>query len=77
MTAVNDAPVATADTVTTLEDADLTFGVTGNDSDVDGDLMTVTGFSVGGTGYAAESIATIAGQGTLILNENGTFIFTP
>jgi hypothetical protein len=38
---VNDAPVAEDDDATTQEDTAVTIGVLGNDSDVDGDSLTV------------------------------------
>ena len=44
VTAVNDNPVANADTATTAEDVALNnINVLGNDTDVDGDTLSVTG----------------------------------
>ncbi|WP_194163481.1 tandem-95 repeat protein [Mycolicibacterium sp. P1-5] len=62
VTPVNDAPVAGSDTVTTAEDTAV--GVTavtllGNDSDADGDTLTVTGVSSGTHGTAVLSGATV------------------
>ncbi|MEQ8319104.1 MAG: cadherin-like domain-containing protein, partial [Rhodospirillales bacterium] len=48
--AVNDAPVAVADTLNTFLDTPLTIQsieLTGNDTDVDGDALTVTSVSAG------------------------------
>ncbi len=79
----NRAPVATDDAPTTPEDTPITFGVTSNDSDADGDSMTVTGFSVINDSaiYREGQTATIAGKGTLTLTRNPddtfTFTFTP
>src|SRR5205085_1996159 len=42
VTAVNDAPVAVNDTATTAEDTAVSIAVLGNDSDLDGDTLTVT-----------------------------------
>ena len=42
ITAVNDAPVATADSQTTNEDTLVNLNVLSNDSDVDGDTLTVS-----------------------------------
>src|SRR4029450_12009266 len=67
VTAVNDAPVATADTYIAAEDTPLTVaapGVLGNDSDPDHDTLT----------SALESGPT---HGTLVLNANGSFSYTP
>src|SRR5262249_30500662 len=63
---VNDAPVAGADTVAGTEDTPLVIApatLLGNDSDVDGDSLTIT--SVQG-----------ATHGTVALS-NGNIVFTP
>ena len=77
VTPVNDAPVARADTVSGTEDTPVSGNVLANDSDVDGDALAVTQFSIGGTTYAAGSTATLAGIGTLVINANGSYSFTP
>ena len=41
VTAVNDAPAAVDDTATTAEDTAVSIAVLANDSDVDGDTLTV------------------------------------
>ena len=41
VTAVNDAPVAVNDTATTAEDTPVSIAVLANDTDVDGDTLTV------------------------------------
>ena len=67
VTAVNDAPVANADTLATTEDTAVTYTaaqLVGNDTDVDGDTLTIASVS-SGTG------------GTAVLNANGTVTFTP
>jgi VCBS repeat-containing protein len=67
ITAVNDAPVAADDAYTTAEDTALTVaapGVLGNDSDPDGDSLS----AVAGSGPS---------HGTLTLNANGSFVYTP
>ena len=61
----NDAPVVGNDSVSTTEDAAVTFGVLGNDHDIDtGDTLTVTSF-------------TNPAHGNLVLNNNGTFTYRP
>ena len=83
VTPVNDAPVAGDDTRTTAEDTTLTVpaatGVLANDTDVDGDTLSVTQFTVAGvTGsFTAGNTATIAGVGTLRINADGSYVFTP
>ena len=65
--AVNDAPVAVLDSAETDEDTPLTILVSdllANDSDVDGDMLSIT----------AVSNST---NGTAVLNNDGTITFTP
>ncbi|MCK7554402.1 cadherin-like domain-containing protein [Chitinophaga sedimenti] len=64
---VNDAPVADGDIYTVLEDNTLTVpaaGVLTNDTDADGDQL-------------AASLVTGPTKGTLTLNTNGSFVYTP
>jgi len=68
VTAVNDAPVAVADEYGVVTDGTLTAdaqsGTLSNDSDVEGDLLTV-------------SLATDASHGTLSLASDGSFSYSP
>jgi len=64
--AVNDAPTAVDDTDTTLEDNSTTGNVISNDSDIDGDTITVT----------AGTFATSQG-GQLVLASDGSYTYTP
>jgi VCBS repeat-containing protein len=67
ITPVNDAPTAAADTYDTPEDTALTIaapGVLGNDSDPDSSTLTA-------------AVVTGPGHGTLTLNPNGAFAYTP
>ncbi|WP_275630489.1 Ig-like domain-containing protein [Pseudomonas sp. 273] len=61
--AVNDAPVAKADSASTQEDKPVTLNVLANDSDVDGDTLSVTSAS--------------ATNGSVTLNSDGTLTYTP
>ncbi len=61
---MNDAPVAVADAYTTAEDTPLNIpapGLLGNDSDVDGDVLTT-------------GLVTSPTHGALTLNANGSFV---
>ncbi len=60
----NNPPVAVDDDVITDEDTSVTIPVLGNDSDPDGDTLTVTG-------------ATAGTNGTTIVNPDGTITYTP
>jgi CshA-type fibril repeat protein len=62
-TVTNPAPVAVDDTATTAEDTPVTIGVLANDSDPDGDVLTVTSAS--------------AANGTVSINPDGTITYTP
>jgi CshA-type fibril repeat protein len=77
LNSVNDAPTPTNDTASGNEDTALSGNVLSHDTDLDGDALTVTGFSVDGTGYAVGSTATIEGVGTITIATNGNYMFTP
>ncbi len=64
VTAVNDAPVAVNDSATTPEDTTATISVLANDTDVDGDTLSVTAVSVPLHGGTA-------------INPDGTVAYTP
>jgi VCBS repeat-containing protein len=61
----NDGPVANSDTATTPEDQPITVNVLGNDTDPDGDALSVT------------SAIVDASQGTVVVNADGTLTFNP
>ena len=79
VTAVNDAPVASDDVGAVVEDdpAGVTVDVLVNDSDVDGDALTVAGYD--DSGLTLGSVAD-NGDGTFTYipdpNANGTDVFT-
>ncbi|MEW6167713.1 MAG: retention module-containing protein, partial [Pseudomonadota bacterium] len=62
--AVNDAPDAVDDVVSTPEDTAITIPVLANDSDPDGHPLAITGF-------------TQPSSGTVASNGDGTFTYTP
>ncbi len=67
ITAVDDAPVAVADTLSATEDTPVTYAasaLTGNDTDIDGGPKVITGVSN-------------AIGGTVLLNGDGTVTFSP
>ncbi len=66
VTAANDAPVANDDTVSVDEDHSLVTYPLANDTDVDGDALSV----------ASSSVSTPA-HGTTTLNADGTVTYTP
>ncbi|RZK99884.1 MAG: tandem-95 repeat protein [Rubrivivax sp.] len=66
LTAVNQAPVAGADSATLAEDGSASGNVLANDSDPDGDAL-----SVNTTPVAAPQ------HGTLVLHSDGSYLYTP
>jgi hypothetical protein len=79
VTAVNDAPVATDEIASTPQNVPLTGSVLTNDTDVEGNTLTVTQFTIAGitASFNAGDTATIPGVGTLVVNADGTYTFTP
>ena len=80
VTPVNDAPIANPNTASGAEDAgNVTGDVEADDTDIDGDALTVVDFTIAGvTGtFVAGSTAIIPAVGTLVINANGTFNFAP
>lgn len=71
MVPVNDPPVASDDTGTTPEDTLLTGNVLGNDTDIDGGVLSVTQFVVDGITYTRGQTAFIASVGALTVHANG------
>ena len=77
VTAVNDAPVAVADTETVLEDAALTsINVIANDTNVDPDTLTLTAAANTGTGTVAINADNVSVDYTPAANFNGTEVIT-
>ncbi|CAK2472790.1 serralysin [Vibrio crassostreae] len=76
--AKDDSFTDASEEVSVDEDGSLTDNVLTGTSSVDGDV-TVKGFTVDGddTEYSPGDTATITGVGTLELNENGSYTFTP
>ncbi|TMH32851.1 MAG: tandem-95 repeat protein, partial [Betaproteobacteria bacterium] len=75
--AVNDAPIGVADAASVVEDTPLSGNVIVNDVDVDGPALSVTSFSVAGASHAAGTTADLPGIGTLLINADGSYQFTP
>ena len=72
-------PEAKNDNYSTRTNTELridSLGILGNDKDLDGDILKVTGFSIQGNTYAAGNTASIP-EGRITINENGSFIFNP
>ena len=78
---MNDAPVANNDTASGNEDTVVTGDVEANDTDVDGDTLTVTQFV--GRCVSTVTVDPVTGgsislaEGDLTINADGSFTFTP
>ena len=79
VTAGNHPPVDGDETVAVTEDTPVSGNLLANASDVDGDTLTVSGFTIAGEAgpFVLGTPYTIAGQGTLTVNANGTYSFAP
>ena len=76
VTAVNDAPVAVADTLTITEDSGLkTIDIISNDINTDADALTFTVVTAG-TGTVAVNADNLSVEYTSALNFNGTEVIT-
>ncbi|MEL7463963.1 MAG: Ig-like domain-containing protein [Pseudomonadota bacterium] len=75
---VNEGPVAVDDAATTDEATAVSGTVLDNDSDPNGDALTVSDVDFGAVGEAA-TVSTDSGnfEGSLTLNADGTYTFVP
>ena len=71
----NTSPIATDDTFSSFVDVPLSSSVISNDTDPNGDVITIADVA-GIAATTAQAIATTAG-GTVTLNTDGTFTYTP
>ena len=77
VTAVNDAPVAVANTLTVAEDASITnTDVIANDTDGDGDTLSLTAATTAGSGTVAVNADGLSVDYTPAANFNGTEVIT-
>ena len=72
--AVNDAPIATDDSVATAEDTIVSLAVLGNDTDPDGDALSIT--AIDGTTVGTGSVVPVTG-GSVEVQADGSLTFTP
>ncbi|MDC7699768.1 retention module-containing protein, partial [Vogesella indigofera] len=76
VTPVTDGFTDGNESVSVAEDTTLQGSVLDGTSSVDG-AVRVTGFSIGDSSYAAGASASIDGVGSLQLNADGSYLFTP
>ncbi len=72
----NDLPVANDDGATTPEDADVTIDVLGNDSDVDGDNLTVSGITQPSNGTVTNNNTDVTYSPNTNFSGTDTFNYT-
>uniref|UniRef100_UPI002FDAEEDB VCBS domain-containing protein n=2 Tax=Achromobacter insolitus TaxID=217204 RepID=UPI002FDAEEDB len=73
----NDLPVIQAQTNHGLEDQTVSGNVLTGSSDTDNDALSVAEFTINGTKYAAGATANIVGVGSIFINADGSYVFTP
>ncbi|MCX6237098.1 MAG: Ig-like domain-containing protein [Bacteroidia bacterium] len=73
----NLPPKAVNDTIRIPEHNQAIGNVLANDSDPDNDILTLRSFQIGSTTYTPGTSATIPNVGTIVINLNGSFTFTP
>ena len=73
----NDLPVIQAQTNHGLEDHTVSGNVLTGASDRDNDALSVAEFTINGTKYAAGATANIVGVGSIFINADGSYVFTP
>jgi len=76
ITPVNDAPVAAADSATTPEDTSVSLSVLANDSDADGNVLTVTAVSPATAGMATTDGVTVTYTPSPDFAGTDTFTYT-
>ncbi|MGB3431930.1 retention module-containing protein [Achromobacter sp.] len=77
ITGTNDVPVLQAQATHVSEDNAASGNVLAGAVDVDDDALTVTMFTVNGATYSAGSTAYMAGMGSILINADGSYVFTP
>ncbi|WJS94590.1 Ig-like domain-containing protein [Flavobacterium johnsoniae] len=75
VTAVNDNPVAVKDEYTVAEDNTVTLTPLANDTDVDGDTLSIT--SINGTALTGAAQTIAVPNGTVNISAAGVITFTP
>ena len=73
---LNSQPTAGDDNFTSFIDQPLTSSVAGNDGDPDGDVITIIDPATGIAATAAVNVTTAQG-GTVVVQPDGTFTYTP
>ncbi|WP_035690399.1 Ig-like domain-containing protein, partial [Flavobacterium reichenbachii] len=75
VTAVNDAPSAVLDTYTVAEDNTVILTPLSNDTDIEGDTLTIS--SINGTALTGSVQVITVPNGTVNISASGVITFTP
>jgi len=75
--ALNKAPIAIDDNYTTVENKALIGNVLSNDSDPDGNPLTLTSYTINGVRKKPGTYTNILNAGTIAIVSDGSFTFTP
>ncbi len=75
VTPINDAPVANPDSFTTDEDTSITVDLIKNDSDIDGDKLTIK--EINGTLLTGGKQTIVVDHGKIVIADDGDMTFVP
>jgi len=73
----NVPPVDAGERISTFVNTNVSGNVLANATDANHDPLRVLQFTVGGTVHAVGQVADIAGVGSLVIQGDGNFVFTP
>jgi uncharacterized repeat protein (TIGR01451 family) len=74
---IQQKPTANSDTKQIYEDNTATGNVLTNDTDPENTTLKVTSFTINGNNYNPGDEVTLNGVGVFVLNQNGSYTFTP
>lgn len=73
----NSAPTPANDTLSIQEGSSGTGNLLTNDTDLNNDTLSITSFTINGVSGTLAQPTAIAGVGTITINADGSYIFTP
>jgi hypothetical protein len=74
---VAEPPIVVNEAINSLANINVSGNLLTNDIDPEGGTLTISQFLIQGVVWVPGSLVTMSGVGTIIVNSNGTFTFTP